>query len=140
MEFEQARSFLKAHHRAVVNTFQPDGSVQSSIVVAGAVDEKVVFVSVNGGSAKVRNLRREPRCTVLAVTADWGQYVVVEGRAQLFDSSNSEPEALRVMLRDTYRACGDQDHPDWDEYDRVMRRQEAVVAWVHPQRVYGLLR
>jgi PPOX class probable F420-dependent enzyme len=140
MEFEQARSFLKAHHRAAVNTFQPDGSVQSSIVVAGAVDEKVVFVSVNGGSAKVRNLRREPRCTVLAVTADWGQYVVVEGRAQLFDSSNSEPEALRVMLRDTYRACGDQDHPDWDEYDRVMRRQEAMVVWVHPQRMYGLIR
>ena len=140
MDFDEARSFLEAHHRAVVNTFQPDGSVQSSIVVAGAVDEKVVFVSVNGSSAKVRNLRREPRCTVLAVTADWRQYVVVEGRARIFDSSNSEPEALRGMLRDAYRACGDGEHPDWEEYDEVMRRQAAVVAWVQPQRVYGLLR
>jgi PPOX class probable F420-dependent enzyme len=140
MDFDEVRSFLKTNHRGVVNTFQPDGSVQSSIVVTGAMDEKVVFVSVNGASVKVRNLRREPRCTVLAVTADWRQYVVAEGRAQLFDSTNSEPEALRMMLRDTYRACGDRDHPDWDEYDRVMRRQDAVVAWVHPQRVYGLLR
>ena len=140
MDFDEVRSFLKTNHRGVVNTFQPDGSVQSSIVVTGAMDEKVVFVSVNGASVKVRNLRREPRCTVLAVTADWRQYVVAEGRAQLFDSTNSEPEALRRMLRDTYRACGDRDHPDWDEYDRVMRRQEAMVVWVHPQRMYGLIR
>ena len=140
MDFERVQGFMSSHHRAVVNTFQPDGSVQSSIVVAGAMDGKVVFVSVNGRSLKVRNLRRDGRCTVLAVTADWRQYVVVEGRTELFDSSNTGAEALRVMLRDTYRACGDHDHPDWDEYDRVMRRQEAVVAWVHPQRVYGLLR
>lgn len=140
MDFERVQNFMSSHHRAVVNTFQPDGSVQSSIVVAGAMDGKVVFVSVNGRSLKVRNLRRDGRCTVLAVTADWSQYVVVEGRAELFDSSNTGAEALRVMLRDTYRACGDQDHPDWEEYDRVMRRQDAVVAWVHPQRVYGLLR
>ena len=102
MDFERVQGFMNTHHRAVVNTFQPDGSVQSSIVVAGAMDGKVVFVSVvNGRSVKVRNLRREPGCTVLAVTADWRQYVVVEGRAELFDSSNSGPEALRVMLRDT---------------------------------------
>ena len=140
MDFGDARKFLETHHRGIVNTFQRNGSVQSSIVVAGAMDDKVVFVSVNGASAKVRNLRRDPRCTVVAVTADWRQYVVAEGRAQLFDSKNSAPEELRVMLRDTYRACGDQDHPDWNEYDRAMVSQDAVVVWVHPQRLYGLIR
>ena len=140
MDFADARSFLETHHRGVVNTFQPDGSVQSSIVVTGAIEDRVVFVSVNGVSVKIRNLRRDPRCTVLAVTPNWGWYVVAEGRAQLFDSTNTEPEELRTMLRDTHRACGDSEHSDWDEYDRVMRRQGAVVVWVDPQRMYGLLR
>ena len=140
MKFDEVRPFLETHHRGVVNTFQRDGSVQSSIVVAGALKGNAVFVSVSGNSAKVRNLRRDSRCTVLTVTADWGQYVVVEGQARLFDFRNTDHEELRGLLRDTYRACGDKDHPDWDEYDRAMRTQDGVVVWVQPKRVYGLIR
>lgn len=49
-------------------------------------------------------------------------------------------EKLRVLLREVYRACSDQDHPDWEEYDVVMRQQLAVVVLVQPQRVYGVIR
>jgi hypothetical protein len=77
---------------------------------------------------------------VLAVTADWRGWVTVEGTAQLFDMRNTETEKLRQLLRDVYRACGDKDHPDWDEYDQAMREQDAVVVLVRPDRVYGLLR
>jgi hypothetical protein len=64
----------------------------------------------------------------------------VEGTAQLFDYSNTDAETVRQMLRDVYRACGDKDHPDWQEYDRAMRQQDAVIVLVRPERVYGLLR
>ena len=140
MEFEQTRTFLANNHRAVVNTFQASGRIQSSIVVCGAYQEYMAFVSVRGRSAKIRNLRRDPRCTVVATSADWRNYVVVEGEARLFDSTNTPAEELRQKLQDVFRVCGDGTHSDWDEYDRAMRQQDAVVVLVTPEKVYGLLR
>ncbi len=140
MEFEDVRPFLEAHHRGVIGTRRPNGATQSSIVVCGAYRDRAVFVSVRGDSAKVRNLRQDPRCTVLAVTDEWRSYAVIEGTVQLFDARNTDAEELRVMLREAYRACGDADHPDWEEYDVAMVRQDAVVVLVRPERVYGLMR
>jgi PPOX class probable F420-dependent enzyme len=140
MEFAEVRPFLQRHHRGVITTYQSNGAAHASIVVCGAYQEQAAFVIVRGRSVKVRNLRRDPRCTVLAVTEDWRCWVTVEGTAQLFDATNTEAEKLRQLLRDVYRACGDKDHPDWDEYDQAMRQQEAVVVLVRPERVYGLVR
>ena len=130
MEFEQARAFMETNHRGVITTMQRNGAMQDSIVVCG---------SYQGNSAKVRNLRRDPRCTVMAVDTNWRGYVVVEGQARLYDYHNTDHEELRQMLREVYRACGG-DHPDWEEYDRAMVEQDAVVALVSPERVYGQLR
>ncbi|HEY7492487.1 MAG TPA: TIGR03618 family F420-dependent PPOX class oxidoreductase [Candidatus Tectomicrobia bacterium] len=140
MTFEDARPFLQRQHRGVITTYQPDGAAHASIVVCGAYQEYAAFVIVRGKSVKVRNLRRDPRCTVLAVAADWRSWVTVEGEAQLFDRRNTEAEKLRVLLREVFRACGDKDHPDWEEYDRAMVTQDAVVVLVRPARVYGLVR
>ncbi len=140
MEFEDVRPFLEANHRGVIGTRRPNGATHSSIVVCGAYRDQAVFVSVRGNSAKVRNLRRDPHCTVLAVTDDWRSYAVIEGTAQLFDARNTDAEELRVMLREAYRACGDTDHPDWEEYDEAMVKQDAVVVLVRPERLYGLVR
>ena len=140
MEFEQARSFLQNNHRAVVTTFQRNGAAQSSVVVCGAYQDYMALVSVRGTSAKVRNLRRDPRCTVLCTAADWRSYVVVEGQAKLMDYRNTDPEEMRVKLREVFRACGDSDHSDWEEYDRAMKEQDGVIVLVTPERVYGQLR
>ncbi len=88
----------------------------------------------------MHNLRRNPHCSVLSVTPDWRSFVIVEGQAQLFDARNTEAEELRVLLREVYRACGDKDHPDWEEYDRAMVDQDAVVVLVPPDRMYGRVR
>lgn len=140
MTFDDVRPFLERHHRGVITTFQPDGSAHDSIVVCGAYQGHAAFVIVRGNSVKVRNLRRDLRCTVLAVSADWRSWATVEGEAQLFDYRNTDAEEFRVMLRELFRACGDQDHPDWEEYDQAMRDQDAVAVLVRPQRIYGLLR
>ena len=100
----------------------------------------MAFVSIRGRSAKIQNLLRNSRCTVVATAADWRNYVVVEGEARLFDSTNTPAEELRQKLRDVFRVCGDGTHSDWDEYDRIMLQQEAVIVLVNPERVYGLLR
>jgi PPOX class probable F420-dependent enzyme len=137
MEFEEIRPFMESNHQGVINTYQRNGAIHVSIVVCGAIQGNAVFVAVRGNSRKVHNLRRNPHCTVLSVTPDWRNYAAVEGQAQLKDARNTDAEELRVLLREVYRACGDKDHPDWEEYDRAMVEQDAVVVFVPPQRVYG---
>ena len=48
--------------------------------------QEETFVIVRGTSVKARHLRRDSRCTVLAVTEDWRGWVSVEGEAQLFEA------------------------------------------------------
>jgi PPOX class probable F420-dependent enzyme len=140
MNFEDVRPFMEKNHRGVITTYQSDGAMQTSIVVSGVFRDSAAFVIVRGKSAKTRNLRRDPRCTVLAVSDDWRSYAVVEGQAQLLDYRNTPAEEYRVLLRDVFRACGDKDHPDWEEYDQAMVQQDAVTVFVRPERVYGMLR
>ena len=140
MEFAEVKAFLGENHRAVVQTIQPNGAVQASVVVCGALADQLVLASVYPRSRKVRNLRRNPQITVLAVTEDWRRYVVVEGQAQLRVADNTDAEELRLLLRDIFRACSGKEHPDWAEYDQAMVAQEGVGILVTPQRVYGNLR
>lgn len=140
MEFKEVQPFMQANHRGVITTFQRNGAAQNSIVVCGAYQGKAAFVIVNGASAKARNLRRDNRCTVMAVTDDWRSFAVVEGSAEIKDYRNTDAEEMRVELRDVFRACGDKDHPDWGEYDQAMVKQDAVIVLVEPQRVYGMIR
>ena len=140
MEFEQAKTFLASNHRAVVNTINPNGYVQSSIVVAGAYNDYLALVSIRGSSSKITNLKKNPKCTVNVTSYDWRNYVVVEGDATLIDSTNTAEEPLRLQLREIFQVCGDGTHSDWDEYDRVMKQQDAVIVLINPLKVYGLLR
>ena len=100
MDFEQVRPFMEKNHRGVITTFQADGAAQCSVVVCGAYKGHAAFCIVRGSSKKARNLRRDPRCTVLAVTNDWRSWVTVEGEAKLYDYHNTDAEEMRLLLRD----------------------------------------
>ena len=140
MKFQDVVPFLETNHRGVISTKMANGATHSSIVVCGAYEGNAAFVSVYPRSQKVKNLRRNSNCTALCVTEDWRSYAVIEGEATLFDYVNTEADTMRSMLREGYMAWSDTPHPDWEEYDRAMVKQEAVVVLVRPDRVYGLLR
>lgn len=135
MEFKDAAPFLEANHRVVVTTFRRSGAAQMSVVQGGPYQGSAAFVT-GGGSAKLANLRRDPRCTVMSVRDDWRGYVVVEGKASIHGPDNTDPERLRLMLREAFTAAGGQ-HSDWDEYDRVMKEERRAVVLVSPDHVYG---
>lgn len=140
MDFNDVLPFFKTHKRGVIATRRPNGATHSSIVVCGAYKGNAAFVSVYPRSQKIRNLRRDPNCTVLSVRDDWRGWVSVEGQATLIDYDNTDAEEMRVLLREVYMACSHTEHPDWEEYDQAMIDQEAVIVLVKPERVYGLLR
>ena len=135
MNYDDARRFLSTNFDAVVNTFRRSGAIQTSVVKAGAYQGGVVFVAI-GSSAKLKNLRRDPRCTVTVVSPHWDRWCAVEGRAVIRAWDNTDHEALRVELREAFVACGGT-HDDWDKYDRVMRDDSRAIVVVSADHVYG---
>ncbi len=130
------------HGLCVVNTLRGDGSVQSSVVNAGVLDhpvraERVVGLVAMGGSRKLRNLRADPRVTIVA-RAGW-RWATVEGDAEIVGPDDPgdgvDDEALRLLLRNVFTAAGGA-HDDWDTYDRVMAEERRAAVLITPRRVY----
>jgi PPOX class probable F420-dependent enzyme len=90
---ERLREVLDSPIFATVATIQPDGTPQQSVVWVDRDGDDVLFV-VGVGSRKERNLRRDPRVSVLVCPPDapYG-YAAIRGRAVF------EP-ALAGRLRD----------------------------------------
>ena len=131
-----ARAFLTEQHHAVLSTFRRDGAAQLSIVTCGLWRDGAAFTTTEA-RAKLRNLRRDPRCSLLVSKESWWGYLVLEGRAVLLSRDNTSAEALRVALREVYQAAAGKEHPDWDDYDAAMVRERRAVVLVPGDRVYG---
>ena len=136
---EEVRAFVSENRQAVLSTFRGNGAAQMSIVLCGPYDDGVAFTTP-ADRAKLANLKRDPRCTMLVSAPDRSRYVVLEGAADILASDRTEAEELRLALRQTYRACSGHDHTDWDEYDQAMKDQRRAVIIVKPRHVYGFTR
>jgi PPOX class probable F420-dependent enzyme len=131
------------HNFCVIATTRENGTVQASVVSAGVMRHPAgdgdagVCVAV-GGSRKLVNLRVRPATTVVASNA--GAWITVEGHAELIGPDDPrpgvDPEQLRQLLRDAFRAAGGT-HDDWNTYDRVMAEERRTVIVVTPTRVYS---
>ena len=127
MDLEQARDFVRAHHRAVLATRTRDGGVQQSPVVVGVDADGRLTVSSRETAYKTKNLRRDPWAQVCVFTdAFFGDWVVVEGVAQVV----SLPEAMEPLV-DYFRELAGE-HDDWDEYRESMRREQRVLIRIEP--------
>ena len=130
------KDFLEANHNAVCTTFRRNGAAQLSIVTSGLYGGGAAFTTT-ADRAKHRNLARDPRCTLLVSHADWRPFLVLEGNATVLSQDNTSAEELRVAFREVFRAAAGKDHPNWDEYDRVMVEDRRVIVIVTPEHVYG---
>ena len=130
------------HGLCVLGTTRADGTVQASVVNAGVLrhpvtGDEVVGLVAAGGTRKVRNLRADPRATIV-VRAGW-QWATVEGTVELVGPDDRragvDDEGLRVLLQDVFRAAGGT-HDDWDEYDRAMADERRAAVLIIPTRTY----
>jgi hypothetical protein len=69
---------------------------------------------------------------------DFWAYVVVEADAELTPVSAATDDATVDELVDYYRALAGE-HPDWDDYRRVMVSDQRLVVRLRPTRAYGML-
>ena len=90
---DHIKEFVSENHQAVLTTFRRSGAVQMSIVTVGAYRDGVAFTTT-AGRAKLSNLNRDPRCSLLVSRQDWWGYVVLEGGAVVMSSDNTDPNEL----------------------------------------------
>jgi PPOX class probable F420-dependent enzyme len=133
---DNVREFASQTHRGVLTTFRGNGAAQMSIVSCGPYRNGVAFTTT-ADRAKLLNLKRNPRCSLLISQEDWWGYVVLEGHAEVLSADNTDAEEFRMALRDAYRAASGTEHPNWEEYDRAMIDDRRSVIIVVPDRIYG---
>jgi PPOX class probable F420-dependent enzyme len=121
--------FVRPRHHMILLTRRREGSAQLSPVTAGVDAEGRVVVSTYPERAKVANLRRQPACSVLVLSDDFGgPWVQVDGTAEVLDL----PAALEPLVE--YFRCISGEHPDWDEYRQAMREQGKSLIRITPTR------
>lgn len=110
--------FVRPRHHGVLMTRRRDGWPQSSLVTMGLDDEERILVSSYPERAKVHNLRRDPRASIVVMSDEFnGEWVQIDGTAEVVDL----PDALDGLC-DYFRVISGE-HSDWDEYRDAMTAQ-----------------
>lgn len=129
VERSDLEDFVRPRHQGVLLTYRRDGSPQLSLVTMGLDAQGRVVVSSYPERAKVLNLRRDPRGTVLVMGDEFNDdWVQLDGTAEVVD----QPEAIEGLVE--YFRVISGEHPDWDEYRAAMRTQAKVLIRITPTR------
>jgi PPOX class probable F420-dependent enzyme len=138
MELDAALDFIRHRRNGVLATQKRDGRPQLSNITYQVGDDGVVRISITDGRAKSANIRRDNRVSLYVSREDFWAYVVVEADAELSPVSAATDDATVDELVDYYRALAGE-HPDWDDYRRVMVSDRRLVVRLRPTRAYGML-
>lgn len=122
----------------VLATIKRDGRPQLSNVTYRFDPRAVAIeVSVTEPRAKTRNLRRDPRASILVSSEDGWAYAVAEGDAELSPPAAAPDDPTVDALVDLYRAVAGE-HPDWDDYRAAMVTDRRVLLRLRIAHLYGM--
>jgi PPOX class probable F420-dependent enzyme len=122
----------------VLATVKRDGRPQLSNVSYYFDARKVAIqVSVTEPLAKTRNLRRDPRASLLVSSDDGWSYAVAEGVAALTPPALARDDETVEALITLYRNIAGE-HPDWDDYREAMVTDRRVLLTMPIAHVYGM--
>jgi PPOX class probable F420-dependent enzyme len=137
MEISEALEFAGTHKNGVLVTQKRDGRPQLSNVTYGVVDG-VIKVSITADRAKYFNLVRDKRASLYVTRDDFWAYVVIEGDAELSDVATKTDDPGVDELVEYYRVIAGE-HPDWDDYRKVMVSDKRVMVRLVPTHAYGMV-
>lgn len=121
----------------VLATIKADGRPQLSPVQPSYdPDSGVIRVSTSEGTAKVANLRRDPRASLEVTSQDGWQWATAEGTV-VVTGPGTDPRGAEVDALVEYYRVAAGEHPDWDEYRSVMVAERRVLLTLTVEKVYG---
>jgi PPOX class probable F420-dependent enzyme len=122
----------------VLATIKRDGRPQlSNVSYHFDPRSNAIEVSITEPRAKTRNLRRDPRASILVSADDGWSYAVAEGTAELSPPAADPYDDTVEALISLYRNIAGE-HPDWDEYRRAMVTDRRVLMRLPISHVYGM--
>jgi len=129
---------IAGNRLGVLATIKRDGRPQLSNVTYHFDSRNlVVEVSITEPRAKTRNLRRDPRASILVSSDDGWSYAVAEGNAILTPPAAEPHDDTVEALIALYRNVAGE-HPDWDDYRRAMVTDRRVLLKLPISHVYGM--
>ena len=122
----------------VLATIKRDGRPQlSNVTYHFDHHGPAVEVSVTEPRAKTRNLRRDPRASLLVSSDDGWSYSVAEGTALLSPPAADPYDETVESLVTLYRNIAGE-HPDWDDYRQAMVVDRRVLLRLPISHLYGM--
>ena len=131
-------ALISGNSLGVLATVKKDGRPQLSNVSYWFDARRVALqVSVTEPRAKTRNLRRDPRASLLVSSDDGWSYAVAEGDAALSPPAADPGDETVESLITLYRNVAGE-HPDWDDYRRAMVTDRRVLLRMPISHLYGM--
>jgi len=128
MELDEARAFLREHHRGILATVRNDGRPQMSPVSVALDRAGRPAISTREASFKVRNIRKDPHVSLCVTSDDFWSWIQIDGVAEVV----SLPDAMDLLVEQYRTVAGE--HPDWDEYRQAMQDQGRVILRIDIER------
>jgi PPOX class probable F420-dependent enzyme len=139
MDLATALDFARRRKQGVLVTIRREGRPQISNLIYAMDDRGVARISSTDDTAKVKNLRRDPRCSLYVPGDNFWEWVVIEAAAQLSAVAQALGDDVVEGLITLYRSVSGE-HPDWDEFRQAMVQDKRLIIQVQPERAYGMLR
>jgi PPOX class probable F420-dependent enzyme len=131
MEVSDAQKFLADNHRGVLVAHKRDGRPQMTLVTPAIDTEGRVIVHSRGDAYKVKNIRRDPRVSMLVMGEQFSgsKYVQLHGTAEIVE----QPEAMDLLIYWHRQARGE--HPNWKEFRDKMQEEDQVILRIRIEAV-----
>ncbi|MFJ7149417.1 PPOX class F420-dependent oxidoreductase [Streptomyces sp. NPDC100445] len=127
---DRVKSLLDGTVFIVVGTLQPDGGPQMSPVWVKRDGDDVLF-STTSDRRKYRNLKRDPRVTVVVMNPEQPyEYAEIRGTAELTTEGGQE------LIDELSRKYTGKDYADFNPASAD--DAERVVVRIRPQKVVGM--
>jgi len=133
-------ALVRSRNLGALAAIKRDGRPQLAMVNYAFDDgTHTLRVSVVDGRAKVANLLRDPRASLMVTSPDGWSYAVLEGEVRFSPPAAAEDDDTVEELVELYRTIRGEDHPDWDDYRRAMVADHRRILRLRVARVYGLI-
>ncbi len=137
MDLDTAMDFLAERSRGTVVTIAEDGMPHATIIAYALIDG-ALRVSLTDGRVKTTNLRHRPRAVLHVHSEDLWRYASVECDAALTATTTEPGDEVGQELLAVYEAIAGP-HPDPAEFHQAMVDDNRLVLRLTPTRAYGQL-
>jgi PPOX class probable F420-dependent enzyme len=131
MDIVEVQKFVAENHRGVLVARKRDGWPQVTLVTPAVDAEGRVIVHSRAVAYKVKNIRREPRVSMLVMGEQFSgsRYVQLHGTAEVV----AQPDAMDLLVYWHRQVRGE--HPNWQEYREKMKAEQQVITRIKIEKV-----